>query len=131
VGLDMNLYAKEKMLSLHGYKTAAYSNKVMVISWSKANQIHNFFVDNCGGGFDVNQEMKVEREKLKELLKLCKYIIEHPEEAEQKLPTKSGFHFGSIEYNQRYYDDLEFTVESLDKVLNNDDFVDFTYQASW
>lgn len=131
MGLDMNLYAKEKILSLYGYKTAEYSNKIMVMSWSKANQIHKFFVDNCGGGFDVAQEMKVEREKLKELLGICKYVIEYPEEARQKLPTKSGFHFGSIEYDEHYYNELEWTIEALEKILNNDDLVDFSYQASW
>lgn len=131
MGLDMSLYAKEKILSLHGYKTADFSNRIMIASWSKANQIHKFFVNTCGGGFDVCQDMPVKRENLEELLELCKYVIEHPEEAEQKLSTKSGFHFGSTEYDECYVNELKNTVDMLERILNNDDLVDFIYRASW
>lgn len=44
--------------------------------WRKANQIHNWFVSNCGNGDDNCQPMYVSKEQLKELVALCKQVIE-------------------------------------------------------
>lgn len=43
--------------------------------WRKANCIHKWFVDNCQDGRDECQESWVDREKLKELLALCKKVL--------------------------------------------------------
>ena len=58
-------------------------------------------------------------------------------EPSQILPTQGGFFFGSTDYDEYYYSDLEHTVQVLEKILNHpgipkDDYSwSFIYQASW
>ena len=47
-----------------------------VMYWSKANQIHDWFVNNCQDGEDSHQTSYVEKEKLLELLNICKKIVD-------------------------------------------------------
>ena len=56
-------------------------NKVSYIEesvgyWRKANQIHNWFVENCQDGIDNCEEHYVPTEKLQELLDICKEVKE-------------------------------------------------------
>lgn len=43
--------------------------------WRKANHIHRWFVDNCQDGVDECQKTDVSKEKLTELLELCKKVM--------------------------------------------------------
>lgn len=43
--------------------------------WRKANAIHKWFVDNCGGGEDNCQSMYVDKEDLLKLQGLCKEVL--------------------------------------------------------
>jgi hypothetical protein len=154
MGLDMYLYANKRIsTNYNNEKEMNFANKVAeylgakdlygsgdlrtaqisfeVAYWRKANEIHNFFISKCANGVDNCQTIDVERGELEELLELCKYVIEHPEEAEQKLPTKSGFFFGSTDYDDYYFSDLKETVTVLEKVLKLKDIDFFTYRASW
>lgn len=99
--------------------------------WRKANQIHNWFVQNVQNGIDECQESYVEREKLEELLKLCKEVKENPSKAEELLPSAEGFFFGNVEYNEWYYNDIDNTIQILEDVLSDETADDFTYRASW
>lgn len=51
--------------------------------------------------------------------------------AEQLLPTTSGFFFGSTDYDQWYYGELESTIEQIDAMLELDGSWEFSYHASW
>lgn len=53
--------------------------------------------------------------------------------AEEVLPTTSGFFFGSTDYNQFYIEDLQSTVEIVQRVLKETDFEKETisYSSSW
>lgn len=44
--------------------------------WRKANAIHKWFVDNCQEGVDDCKEYWVSREKLEELLNICKQVVD-------------------------------------------------------
>lgn len=105
--------------------------------WRKANQIHNWFVQNCQDGKDDCREYIVEREQLETLKSLCQTVImdkgllETDESAEQMLPTGSGFFFGSTEYNKYYYSDLVDTINIIDTCLEMPENWEFTYQSSW
>ena len=100
--------------------------------WRKANAIHNWFMqftdeDNC-------RPVYVEREKLVELLAICKNILKEKDEeiAEDLLPTASGFFFGSTEYDEWYWYQVEQTITILENILaKTDDNWYFEYQASW
>lgn len=105
-----------------------------VAYWRKANAIHKWFVDNCANGVDDCRRMYVDRSKLEELRNLCVEVIANPERAPELLPTESGFFFGSTNYDEWYMKDIEYTIEVLSKVLDNEDLngdPSFYYQASW
>jgi len=104
------------------------------IYWRKVNSIHQWFVDNCGGGVDECQQMYVSREKLTELRDLVEMVYNSKSEAVAKeyLPTASGFFFGSTDYDEWYWSDLEYTLKELNRVLGTaGEYADFSYSASW
>jgi hypothetical protein len=104
--------------------------------WRKANQIHNWFVENCQGGVDECQMEEVPKQKIEELLVICLDIIknkDNEELAKSELPTQSGFFFGPTEYDEYYYQDIEDTIDILERVLEKTDFDKeiVLYRSSW
>jgi hypothetical protein len=106
--------------------------------WRKANQIHKWFVDNVQEGVDDCGKYFFEREKLVELLTLCQQISVDKSLAGDLLPSESGFFFGSTEYDEWYYEQIDDTIAILERILNNPKFEtsglhgwDFYYQSSW
>ena len=47
-----------------------------VMYWRKANQIHNWFIENCADGDGDKTKMYVSHEQLQELLDTCKKVLE-------------------------------------------------------
>ena len=103
--------------------------------WRKANQIHNWFVNNVQGGNDNCKSHYVDDDKLEELSNLCKEVLADHSKAEELLPTTPGFFFGGTEYDEWYFKDLEKTVEIIDGILTemkeNDAYYEFYYDSSW
>ena len=60
-------------------------------------------------------------------------VMTNPEIAQELLPCQDGFFFGSQRYDQWYYEDLESTVEQINKILENTDFESehIEYTANW
>ena len=101
---------------------------VPVAYWRKANEIHRWFVENCADGVDDCQPVYVDGSQLKLLLDMCKEVLEDHSKAEEVLPTQSGFFFGSTEYDEWYFKDLEKTVKMLEGLDFDGDYI---YEASW
>lgn len=103
--------------------------------WRKANAIHGWFVNELAGGVDECQEIYVPREKLVELRELCASVVKQPAMAGEILPPQEGFFFGSSEIDEWYLNDMQLTIDIIDKVLNaiaEDDYGwSFSYHASW
>ena len=101
--------------------------------WRKANAIHNWFVKNVQNNVDECQESYVTRMQLQELLDDVTLVINDHTKAKELLPNVTGFFFGSQEYDDWYYSDLEHTKTMLKNLLDNPVFegYDFYYQASW
>lgn len=127
MGLDMYLTRTGDT-----YEGADEHNQLMY--WRKANAIHAWFIDYASGsnGEDNCQPIDVKIEDIEKLLSLCKKVLEKKDPS--LLKTKAGFFFGSTEYNESYYLDIEMTVKALEYVImmhseyNNHTY---TYQASW
>jgi hypothetical protein len=98
--------------------------------WRKANAIHKWFVDNCQDGVDDCRDAYVERNNLQNLLDLCRIVIIDKSKAEQLLPATSGFFFGSTEYDEWYYNDIENTIKILEEALE-DTNGEYYYHSSW
>jgi len=105
--------------------------QITVGYWRKANAIHNWFVNECGGGVDECQPIRVDNSNLLALRAYVEEVLEKPEMASKHLPTASGFFFGSTDYDEWYVKDLEHTLKIIDKALSlPEDEFDFIYQAS-
>jgi hypothetical protein len=145
MGLDMYLTARQS--TFKGWKNAKLYNKlvqeapfaldfanleVQVAYWRKSNQIHSWFVKHVQGGTDDCKEYHVTRDQLQLLLDNCKLVLINKEEAPNLLPPQEGFFFGSYEYDEFYWQDIQDTIDQLERVLNEypQDW-DFKYQSSW
>ena len=145
MGLDMYLYARQfafkdfknpelynKLVQEAPFALDTASVQVQVAYWRKANQIHKWFVDHVQDGNDDCEEYRVTRDQLQLLLDNCKLVLINKEEAKTLLPRQEGFFFGSYEYDELYWYDIQETIEQLEKVLSEypEDW-DFQYQSSW
>ena len=112
MGLDMWLHKRKKI-----------SSDDELIYWRKANQIRGWIQNNVDGFVD-NGSVVVPKEKLEELLHVCKTVLEYESEnvSKELLPVTSGFFFGSNEYDEWCYNDVEETATQLEKILQTFDF---------
>jgi len=150
MGLDMYLTAERYLwstekpisdqvanllgLQLDGDRMRVNTIIVEAMYWRKANAIHRWFVENAQGGEDNCERYYVSREQLLKLRDLCANLCTQKVEAlaEDSLPTTDGFFFGSTEYDEWYWNDIENTVVGLDKALETfGDGWHFHYQSSW
>ena len=99
--------------------------------WRKANQIHQWFVENVQGGEDECRPHYVSREQLQELRALCEEVLADKSKAPELLPTASGFFFGNTDYDEWYFQGLEQTVKIIDDCLELPESWDFEYRSSW
>lgn len=72
----------------------------------KVNFLVAFFKEK---GFDVDHQIpiKIEKEWVKDLLDRCELVLANHSKAEELLPTMSGFFFGSTDYDEHYFSDVE------------------------
>lgn len=158
MGLDMYLKRKKYVganyehrnvkgtidISVNGNKLPIDFSKVSYIEeefgyWRKANAIHKWFVDNVQDGVDDCKEYYVAQSKMEELLELCKKVKENPNLASELLPRQVGFFFGSDEYDDLYFRDIDDTIEILESALEDSKNTDtkfdygyaYYYESSW
>lgn len=158
MGLDMYLRRKKYIgahwehrnvkgsidISINGHKCNIAFDKISEITeqfgyWRKANAIHKWFVDNVQDGVDDCKEYYVDEDDLKRLLDTCKKVKENHDLASELLPTTRGFFFGSVEYDEYYFMDIDETIEILEKALKDIeedenkglDGYSYFYSSSW
>ena len=159
MGLDMYLIRRKKDLKNKDYWNFDKED----IYWRKANAIHKFLCDNGEEIeeqviYKISKENLQELlNKCNEVLEKAivkdgqiqngsqykdgewepimqddKYI-ENEEEIKDILPTQDGFFFGSINYDEYYLQDIEYTKKEVGFFLEtmNFDKYDCYYLASW
>lgn len=107
--------------------------------WRKANHIHMWMVNNIQDGEDDCKEYQIYEEQIGYLLATCKQVKEDHSLAESLLPTGSGFFFGSTDYDEGYYQDVDYTIEVLEQALKEIEedkatgnySPEYYYQSSW
>lgn len=110
-----------------GQKELAYFRKV--------NCLVAFFEDN----YDYDREswdMEITKDMCRHLLDNCASVLEDNDLARELMPTAPGFFFGSTDYDEYYFDDLESIIEAIsENVLPEfDDLRDdevITFCTSW
>ena len=72
----------------------------------KVNFLVRFFENK---GFDVEHQTPLcfDRDIAKELLDLCNQVLEDHSKAKELLPTMGGFFFGSTDYDEYYFKNVE------------------------
>lgn len=129
--------------------------------WRKANQIHGWFVHNTQEIVE-EVKYYVTKEDLDNLLDVCKQVLDVMSKSKMKtvqirsgwsggeeiysdvetydcedeirelLPPTEGFFYGSYEIDEWYKNNIEETVEFLERELPKcDEHDDFEYYASW
>ena len=99
--------------------------------WRKANAIHDWFVREVQGGEDECKPHYVDREQLLALKEACEQVLADKQKAPELLPTASGFFFGSTDYDQYYFEDLQSTIDIVDRCMTLPTSWDFEYRSSW
>lgn len=162
MGLDMYLIKRKKeKKKLTDDELWGFDNEL--IYWRKSNEVHNYLcsmgekiedersykiskevlqvlLDKCN---EILDKVIIEKGKVKngQTFKNGKWediledgeIIVNVDEISKILPTTSGFFFGSTEYDQYYLEDIKYTKERLENIINTIDFdnEDVYYLASW
>lgn len=126
MGLDMYLEKRMKFnANGHEYtKEEFHENPYAEVAyWRKANQIRQWFVNNCDYDPEADCEyFRVTKEQLEQLVSDCKKVLENHECAEEIMPTSSGFFFGYTDYDEYYFYQLEYTIEQITRVIEETDW---------
>ena len=102
--------------------------------WRKANAIHNWFVENIQNGRDdCEYHRPVTKDDLETLFELCREVLADHSKANELLPNRQGFFFGSYEYDKWYFKDIQYTADLCEQLIKDFDFnnYDLYYVSSW
>lgn len=134
MGLDMYLYLEKRHYeSKYNNKDITYPAELkpfedeieksistntcyQVGYWRKANAIHRWVVENCAEGVDDCQPIYLNIDQINDLIDCCKHILKRDVEPDDVLPTIDGFFFGSTDYDDWYYQDVQYTLDIFTKV---------------
>jgi len=98
--------------------------------WRKENAIHNWFVVNVQKGEDDCGRYYVSKENIETLLTLVNKVLKNHALAAKLLPTQSGFFFGSTDFDEYYFEGLEYTKTVLEEAIKCESD-EFYYHSSW
>lgn len=120
MGLDSTLYVRGEHIEKDVY-------------WRKANFIHRYFTEGWeerGYEDDNCTDFMVTVNDIEQLRDLCKEVLEDNSKAPELLPTQNGFFFGSTDYDEWYFTDVEYTKQEMDNLLKCDiENADMWYSA--
>lgn len=102
-----------------------------VAYWRKANMIHNWFVTNIQKEKDDCGDYDISKKDLESLKSDCLQVLKDKKLASEVLETKTGFFYGSQDYDEYYFEELQRTVEIIDKILKLSECWDLQYISSW
>ena len=98
--------------------------------YRKVNFLVSFFEDY--GEVENLKPLKIEKSWVKDLIDCCDEVLKDNSKADELLPTTSGFFFGSTEYDEKYFYDVEkvknfcenFLIEEFEN-LEDDEYITF------
>lgn len=130
IEITMVIKKEGNPISINPYKIETITEQLL--SWRKANAIHNWFVQHVQDGEDDCKDYEVTIDDIKQLLKTCKTIKDNPESAKDLLPTTSGFFFGDTDYNEYYFQEIDKTIIALKNIVKNHcSNYSYRYSSSW
>ena len=143
---------EELLKKTNKYHIASKTTTYKIGYWRKFNALHYYIINHFAYGKDEGQKIYLLKSDLLEILEVLKkveksfetakikeekddYIIYENPIAEKLLPTKDGFFFGSLDYDNFYLDDIKISIKIFEEVLKlleerPEEYVIY-YQASW
>lgn len=105
MGLDIYIQKKVRLS-----KELAYFRKV------------NFLIPFIEDYYDITElenceEIELDKYCIEELIIRCKQVLEDNSKAEELLPVEGGFFFGSTEYDQGYFEDVQLVKDTCLNLL--------------
>lgn len=94
----------------------------------KVNCVYRYFDDKL-----TDETAWVTKDECEDIVKRCSAVLENPDLASELMPTRSGFFFGSTEYDKYYFSDLKDVrkqFKSFIKYFKTDDDLVFIHM-SW
>ena len=94
----------------------------------KVNCVYRYFEDKL-----TDETAWVTKDECEDIVKRCSAVLENPDLASELMPTRSGFFFGSTEYDKYYFSDLKDVrkqFKSFIKYFKTDDDIVFIHM-SW
>lgn len=130
--------SKDNKLIIAGIKSQVDISRVKLVVediayWRKANAIHKWFVNNVQNSEDDCRVYEVHTEQLRNLLELCYQVKKDSKKAPELLPTQGGFLFGSTDYDNNYFHNINYTIDVLESELEkgSDSLQVYNYESSW
>ena len=81
---------------------------------------HNYlfaWVETRIGEIENCKHYKLKKSDIEELLNSVNEVLADHSKASELLPTQAGFFFGNTEYNEYYFEDLEYARDNLSEML--------------
>ncbi len=93
-----------------------------VADFRKFNALHRWVVDNLFYGEEDNCVPISLNPGIEDLFSITNQLLENQDEdhAKELLPTGSGFFFGSLEYDEYYWEDVAMLRDALKDILLHD-----------
>jgi len=108
-------------ISSENFEQLAYFRKV------------NFLFEFFSGSLNEEENTAViTKNDIETLIDNCEYVLNNRDKADDILPTCDGFFFGSLDYDDYYFESVENVLQSFKKILEgySDDYlyiIDFSY----
>lgn len=93
----------------------------------------NFLFESFSGSLNEEETTAViTRGEMEELIEKCEFVLNNRDKASEILPTCDGFFFGSLDYDDYYFESVAKVLLSFQVILENysDDYlyiIDFSY----
>lgn len=108
----------------------------------KFNALHNYIVQNFAHGIDECQPIDLSEEDIQKVLGVLEEVESNPQFAGELLPTASRFFFGSLEYDEWYFEEVKTAITMFKDLLvflntprrqrkGTFKYHSVVYQASW
>lgn len=105
MGLDIYIQKKVRLC-----KELAYFHRVNFLIPFIEDYYDIAWLGNC-------EEIELDKYCIEELIIRCKQVLEDSSKAEELLPVKGGFFFGSTEYDQNYFKDVQLVKDTCIDLL--------------
>jgi hypothetical protein len=145
MGLDQYLYIEKDvsdiqnkdelaklLFSMYGISGDISSIKTEVGYFRKFNALHELVIKQCGYDVTDDSNIRLDKEACEKILNALEEVEKDHNKAEELVPTTDCFFFGSLDYDEYYYECVENAVKLFKKIIKQlGDYDTVWYMASY